>query len=100
MSFVERDPGDLTLDEMYGHQADGAATAVWKAPCPECRNFDGSINPEIMEIEGACTFGCGRTVDRDTRMCEKCGDHSANEWECPRCGTQYNDWSGQWEKAS
>lgn len=103
MSYMGVDPGDLRPDEMYGDsQADGLAplkgTLVRAMPCYGCHGDDQQLDTEIMSEEGSCVFGCGRRVDRDTRMCAHCNDHSANEWECPVCGTNYSDWSGQWEQ--
>lgn len=101
MSYMGIDPGDLTPDEMWGRdeQADGFLP-VKVMPCPGCHaHHDGTLDTEIMDEEGACVLGCGRKIrSREDGMCSHCGDHSANEWECPRCGTTYADWSGQWEK--
>lgn len=97
MSYFGTDPGDMTPDEMYGRdQADGVI--VNDGPCRGCHVDVGTIDTEIMDEEGACVFGCGGKVDADFRVCRKCQDNSANEWECPVCGTMYADWSGQWEK--
>lgn len=102
MSIYAQDPGDLSIDQMYGHdQADGdRGTLVAQPwPCPDCHYEDGTLDTETMDMEGACVFGCGRKIrSREGGMCSHCKDHSANEWECPRCGVTYGDWSGQWEK--
>ena len=68
--------------------------------CPECRNPDGSLNAEWAEANGSCTFGCGRTIDRDFGFCSWCKDHSANRAECETCGAMYEDWSGTYEPAA
>lgn len=94
--FAHVDPANVTPDELH----DGAALIVNPDLCRECHTEDGELDTEIMGEEGACVFGCGAKVRHDTRMCHTCRDHSANTWECPRCGTQYHDWSGQWEKSA
>jgi len=68
--------------------------------CSTCRNPDGTLNVDLMEDEGSCTFGCGVKVDTDYGICPRCKDHSENVYECEDCGRIYSrgfDPSGVWE---
>jgi len=70
-------------------------------PCPTCRLPDGQFDTDYLREHGMCVT-CGSAVipwgEGGAGFCSRCKDHSANEHECPDCGTRYADWAeGVWE---